>query len=75
MIDNAAQLEYFYQEKADTICGRELHKLVNLDSAYIQILAIGPPVSTTIYNVATGFCLTHDTRLTDVMYMIHQDLP
>ncbi len=54
MIDNAAQLEYFYQKK-DTICGMALHKLVNLDSAYLQISDIGLPVSTTIYNVATGF--------------------
>jgi hypothetical protein len=57
LIDNAAQLEYFYQEKTDTICGRELHKLTNLDTAYLQISTVNLSI---IYNVATGFCLTHD---------------
>jgi hypothetical protein len=57
LIDNAAQLEYFYQEKTDTICGMELHKLTNLDTAYLKILTVN---SSMIYNVATGFCLTHD---------------
>ena len=63
LIDNAAQLENLYQEKTDTICGIALHKLVNLDSTHLQISAIDSPVSTTIYNVATGFCLTNDTCL------------
>ena len=57
LIDNAAQLEYFYQEKTDTICGMELHKLTNLDTAYLKISTVN---SSMIYNVATGFCLTHD---------------
>ena len=55
--DNAAQLEYFYHEKTDTICGMELHKLTNLDTAYLQISTVNLSI---IYNVATGFCLTHD---------------
>ena len=38
----------------------ELHKLTNLDTAYLQILTLN---SSRIYNVATGFCLTHDFDL------------
>jgi hypothetical protein len=57
VMDNAAQLEYFYQEKTDTICGMEFHKLTNLDTTYLQISTMN---SSIIYNVATGFCLTHN---------------
>ena len=59
LIDNVAQLEYFYQEKTDTICGRELHKLTNLDTAYVQISTVNLSIT---YNVATGFCLTRFWR-------------
>jgi hypothetical protein len=57
LIDNAGQLEYFYQEKTDTICGMELHKLTNLDTTYLQIKHLP---SAAIYNLATRVCLSID---------------
>jgi hypothetical protein len=57
LIDDSAQLEYFYEEKVDIICGMELHKLTNLDTAYLQIKHV---TSAAIYNLATRFCLTID---------------
>ena len=57
LIDNSAQLEYFYQEKIDIICGMELHKLTNLDTAYLQIKHV---TTAAIYNLATRFCLSID---------------
>ncbi len=57
LIDNSAQLEYFYQEKIDIICGMELHKLTNLDTAYLQIKHL---TSAAIYNLATRVCLSVD---------------
>jgi hypothetical protein len=57
LIDNAGQLEYSYQEKTDTICGMELHKLTNLDTAYLRIT---PLISSAIYTVVTRLCLDID---------------
>jgi hypothetical protein len=48
LVDNTAQLEFFYHENLENICKRPLHKLKNLDAAYLHITAQN---GTHIYNV------------------------
>ncbi len=61
LVDSASQLEYFYYENVETICTKSLHKLKNLDSAYLQIIAQD---WSHISNVDTKLCL--DTNLEEV---------
>jgi hypothetical protein len=54
LVDNTAQLEFFYHENIENICKRPLRKLKNLDAAYLHITAQN---WTHIYNVETKICL------------------
>jgi hypothetical protein len=61
-IDDNAQLEYFYYENIEAICSKALHKLKNLDSAYLKIIAQD---WTHISNAETKLCL--DNNLEEVI--------
>jgi hypothetical protein len=54
LVDNTAQLEFFYHENLENICKRPLRKLKNLDAAYLHIIAQN---WYHIYNVETQICL------------------
>jgi len=54
LVDNTAQLEFFYHENLENICKRPLRKLKNLDAAYLHITAQN---WSHIYNVETKICL------------------
>jgi hypothetical protein len=54
LVDNTAQLEFFYHENLENICKRPLRKLKNLDAAYLHIIAQN---WSHIYNVETKICL------------------
>jgi hypothetical protein len=40
LVDDAAQLEFFYFEKIGNVCNKPLNKLKNLDIAYLQITSL-----------------------------------
>ena len=54
LVDNTAQLEFFYYENLENICKRPLRKLKNLDAAYLHITAQN---WSHIYNEETKVCL------------------
>ena len=54
LVDNAAQLEFFYFDKLDPVCNRPLNKLKNLDTAYLHVMAQN---WSHIYNVGNKDCL------------------
>jgi hypothetical protein len=62
LIDDNAQLEYFYYENVEAICSKALHKLKNLDSAYLKIIVQD---WTHISNAETKRCL--DNNLEEVI--------
>ena len=40
LVDNTAQLEFFYFEKIGNVCNKPLNKFKNLDIAYLQITSL-----------------------------------
>jgi hypothetical protein len=54
LVDNTAQLEFFYHGNLENICKRPLRKLKNLDATYLHIIAQN---WSHIYNVKTKICL------------------
>ena len=55
LIDNPAQLEFHYFGNPNVLCNMTLHKLKNIDGAYLQL---SPKNWSYIYNVENNLCLS-----------------
>ena len=66
LIDETNQLEFHYQPEITQICQHKFHKLLNIDTAYIQLPEKNDKTWTRFYNKKSKDCLaytplTHET--------------
>ena len=60
LVDTPGQLDYIYTDEIQAICNYTLHKLKNINGAYVQIQ---PKNKTHIFNLETKLCINEHIRL------------
>ena len=59
LVDTPGQLDYIYTDEIQTICNYTIHKLKNINGAYVRIQ---PKNKTHIFNLETKLCINENIR-------------